>query len=45
VERDLGMTFDARNRIDDDAALLHDVSLVSRTTVCNPRFENLDLND
>ena len=27
MERDLGMTFDARNRIDDDAALLHDVSL------------------
>ena len=29
VKRDLGMAFDARNRIDDDtAALLHEVSLV-----------------
>ena len=39
VKRDLRMTFDARNRIDDDAALLHDVSLESRTTVRNPQLE------
>jgi hypothetical protein len=28
LERNLGMAFDARNRIDDDAALLHGISLL-----------------